>query len=234
MGKHLFKSGELKNITFCCQDCGGLICIKTAIHGNGRCYSCRIKDKENNIQIKNITFCCQDCGNKIIANTALYGDGRCAFCCRKKEKHPLFGKKHSLKTKLRMSEAQKGRKVSEETRQKISLNNKGKQCGENSPCWNPNISNEERINKRHIPQNIIWIQQVFKRDNYNCQCCNKNGGTLNAHHLEGYHWCKELRFEVSNGVTLCKDCHDTFHKKFRNGNNTKEQFYQFQKELKNG
>jgi len=142
MGKHLFKSGELKKITFCCQDCGGLICIKTAIHGNGRCYSCRIKDKESNIQIKNITFCCQDCGNKIGSNSALYGDGRCAFCCRKKEKHPLFGKKHSLETKLKMSKSGVGHKVSKKVRLKISKSRKGKYCGKNSHNWNPNISNE--------------------------------------------------------------------------------------------
>jgi len=99
--------------------------------------------------------------------------------------------------------------------------------GENNNNWNDNLSIEERLNGRMLKKNYIWIKSVFKKDDYICQCCRQKGCSLEAHHLEGYHWCKELRFEVSNGVTLCKDCHKEFHHLFGNKWNTSEQFYQF-------
>ena len=101
--------------------------------------------------------------------------------------------------------------------------------GKNNARWNINLSDEERLQERDIQENTYWIKKVLKRDKHNCQCCGEkgNGHNLNVHHLEGYHWCKELRFEVSNGITLCKTCHKSFHKDFSNAWNTSEQFYQF-------
>jgi len=121
----------------------------------------------------------------------------------------------------------------------ISLNNflRGWRCkkcaiirnsGEKNSQWNSNKTNEERVIERKLIENSEWIQKVLKRDNYTCQRCNDNKGhNLNAHHLEGYHWCIELRFELSNGVTLCEKCHSQFHKLFGFKWNTSEQFYQF-------
>ena len=43
-------------------------------------------------------------------------------------------------------------------------------------------------------------------------------GTLNAHHLDSYHDHKELRYDINNGITLCKSCHREFHK-YIGGNN---------------
>lgn len=50
---------------------------------------------------------------------------------------------------------------------------------------------------------------------------------LKAHHLDGYNWCKEKRFDISNGVTCCDRCHKLFHKIYGRGKNTKEQFIEF-------
>ena len=50
-----------------------------------------------------------------------------------------------------------------------------------------------------------------------------------AHHLDGFHWCKEHRFDVENGITLCNDCHRDFHFYYGSKHNTEHQFklYQF-------
>ena len=74
---------------------------------------------------------------------------------------------------------------------------------------------------------------VFEKYDYTCKCCGKRGGNLVAHHLEGYNWCIEKRFDVDNGVVLCDKCHKLFHKEYGYGNNTKEQFNIFlKKEIK--
>lgn len=67
-----------------------------------------------------------------------------------------------------------------------------------------------------------------------CQCCKGTSKNLNAHHLNGYHWFVEGRFNVENGITLCEDCHKQFHKLYGMRNNTKEQFEEFKIKYKNG
>lgn len=56
-----------------------------------------------------------------------------------------------------------------------------------------------------------WRKAVFERDNYTCQCCGKRGGKLRAHHIERYRNCIEKRTVLSNGVTLCDECHKKLH-----------------------
>jgi len=76
------------------------------------------------------------------------------------------------------------------------------------------INGRERKSKKYKD----WRTSVFERDNYICQKCgNKNGNgktvILNVDHIKPFAYYPELRFEISNGVTLCESCHkrtDTF------------------------
>lgn len=103
--------------------------------------------------------------------------------------------------------------------------------GENNPNWNPDKTREQRQKDRKILENTKWIRSVFERGNYTCKCCGKRGGDIVAHHLDGYNWCIEKRFDVDNGVVLCDKCHKLFHRKYGYGNNTKEQFNIFKKNM---
>jgi endogenous inhibitor of DNA gyrase (YacG/DUF329 family) len=55
-----------------------------------------------------------------------------------------------------------------------------------------------------------WRKEVFKRDNYLCKKCGKEG-YLHAHHIKHYADNTELRFDINNGITLCEKCHGEIH-----------------------
>lgn len=99
--------------------------------------------------------------------------------------------------------------------------------GENSWNWNNDKSQEEREIQRKIEGYADWRRKVFERDWYTCQCCEEKNGRIVAHHLDGYDWCKERRLDVSNGITLCKECHKNFHSLYGYGKNTEKQFIEY-------
>lgn len=103
-----------------------------------------------------------------------------------------------------------------------------KQSGEAHWNYNPALTEEDR-QKRDLYNGEIrkWRDRVYKRDNYTCVICEVHSHDLNAHHLNSWDVYKDQRFDVRNGVTLCKDCHLLFHSKYGFGNNTKEQFIEF-------
>lgn len=79
--------------------------------------------------------------------------------------------------------------------------------GPDHPLWEGKTSKLRQIRKSY--RMILWRKAVFERDNYTCQMCNKRGGILNADHIKPFAYCPELRFDISNGRTLCKSCHLT-------------------------
>src|SRR5690606_4838553 len=74
--------------------------------------------------------------------------------------------------------------------------------------------------ENHIIRNStnikIWRAKVFERDDFTCKHCHTIGGILHAHHIKFFADYPQLRFDVSNGITLCKNCHINEHKRLRN------------------
>jgi 5-methylcytosine-specific restriction endonuclease McrA len=60
---------------------------------------------------------------------------------------------------------------------------------------------------RHSVEMKAWRAAVFKRDNHTCTACGKRGGDMHADHIQPFSLFPELRFELSNGRTLCVPCH---------------------------
>jgi hypothetical protein len=79
-----------------------------------------------------------------------------------------------------------------------------------NPNWKGGVGSINQIERRSNKFKE-WRIQVFERDKYTCQDCNKIGGTLHAHHILPFATHKELRFDVNNGKTLCFKCHKTYH-----------------------
>lgn len=89
--------------------------------------------------------------------------------------------------------------------------------GSNSYLWNEKLTNEHREKDRSLfpKDRKEWINSIYARDNYTCQKCQTKGGKLNAHHILPYSLFPEVRFDVENGVTFCKRCHQQYHSMFK-------------------
>lgn len=90
--------------------------------------------------------------------------------------------------------------------------------GKDHPRWK-NLPEEEKAYKQRDRSKKIykdWRNAVFIRDDYTCQFCNKRGGYIEADHIKGWSEFPELRFEVDNGRTLCRECHKKTFKFHRN------------------
>lgn len=73
-----------------------------------------------------------------------------------------------------------------------------------------------------------WAGIVKTRDNNTCQVCSlkRKKKDMDAHHLEAQSSRPDLRYEVNNGITLCKPDHQEFHRIYGR-NNTTEQFIDY-------
>lgn len=153
---------------------------------------------------------------------------RCVNCTR--VKNPTYnkgrvstfkGKKHTKETKARLSAAKKGKpspmkgkKHSIETRIKISkaLRKNAKKGKESHSYKDGKLV--ERRGQRFSMEYKRWRFDVYSRDKFTCQNCGDNrGGNLNAHHIKHFATHPNLRFEISNGITLCESCHEKEHSK---------------------
>jgi endogenous inhibitor of DNA gyrase (YacG/DUF329 family) len=97
----------------------------------------------------------------------------------------------------------------EEQRKRVSL----RSSGQNSNFWKGGITSTNVLIRNSVKYSR-WRAEVFEIDNYTCWICNQWGGILRAHHLKRFSGYPELRFEISNGLTLCDFCHRTYTTNF--------------------
>lgn len=124
--------------------------------------------------------------------------------------NPMYGKPRSAKNSeavlrsIRGNRWMVGRKLSEETRKKMSE----ARMGDKHWNWRGGIT-PINLRIRSSRKYIEWRDSVYRRDNYTCLWCRKRGVELNADHIKPFAFFPELRFELSNGRTLCAVCHNT-------------------------
>lgn len=86
--------------------------------------------------------------------------------------------------------------------------------GENHWNWKGGLTPENQ-RQRSSTQARAWRKAIFERDEYTCRVCGKRGGNLNAHHIKPWAKYETLRFDITNGITLCEECHKKIHKRKR-------------------
>jgi len=144
-------------------------------------------------------------------------DCGCTACRAKRKElvgssNPMFGKNGSEYQKIRVREAQLGKRKSEEAVQKSVDTKKKNGCydgrwiGPENPNWTGGL------NLPYGPEFDNTLKEsVRKRDNYQCQLCGLTeeehlvilGCSLNVHHID----YDKLHNILSNLISLCKQCH---------------------------
>lgn len=103
----------------------------------------------------------------------------------------------------------KGKKMSLELRKKLRQSHLGKKLSPEHIAKLSGRKPERRTNiKRWSVWNREWAIAVKERDKWTCQHCGlKDKEKLQAHHIVPWEKSIELRFDINNGITLCKSCH---------------------------
>ncbi|MCA9313340.1 HNH endonuclease [Candidatus Saccharibacteria bacterium] len=84
---------------------------------------------------------------------------------------------------------------------------KGYKAGENHYNWKGGIT-PANVKIRTSAEYNEWRRSVFARDNFLCVLGGEpHGNKLEADHIKPFSKYPELRFDINNGRTLCKDCH---------------------------
>lgn len=82
--------------------------------------------------------------------------------------------------------------------------------GENNHNWNPDLTDEDREDKRITTEYRGFVRSIFVRDSFACCICGSNS-PIHAHHLNSYAEHPDQRLDKNNAVTLCQDHHREFH-----------------------
>lgn len=149
----------------------------------------------------------------------------------------IKGTKHKEKSKKIMKKAHKGEHHSLESEFKKGHTawNKGKKLGKGfypprnlewlkeyqfkSGKLHPNWKNAKSRPFHGGKKYIEWRMKVFIRDNFTCQFSGIRGGYLEAHHIKSWVKFPELRYKVSNGITLSQEYHKLANKIQRKNEN---------------
>lgn len=230
-----------KSVMWKCQcDCGNVVAVdgRNLRHGKtkscGHCNDLRVGDRFGRLTIverigsdkrgESLWLCKCDCGNEKIVTPTNLRNGSTKSC----------GCLRSEKSRERMKEQTKEQWQDEDYRKMRSEKCREQMSGEKSPHYNPNLTDEDRQDRRYIQGYSEWKQEVKRQANYTCDCCGKRGVKLNSHHLNNYKDNPNKRTDVSNGVCLCEQCHKDFHA-YMGGYKVpcaKEDYYKFKEERK--
>ncbi|HEX9595278.1 MAG TPA: HNH endonuclease [Anaerolineales bacterium] len=116
--------------------------------------------------------------------------------------------RHGIEARPTGAEKGHKRNDSDEVRHKMALAKRDRFIGSDNPNWRGGITLKDPERNRYRAK--MWVKAVKDRDGWKCTKCNSTDN-LHAHHIK--RWCDypDLRYDVSNGATLCHPCHEAAH-----------------------
>jgi hypothetical protein len=164
-----------------CAQCGQDFVIRNS--KSVYCESCRMPS-------------CEVCGNRFLRSDK--GENR---VCSTKCSYASGKRKKRSRTMLTCAYCQK-------TFSSQTGHLSAKYCGRK--CKTLASRKPDTDKKRNSYKYRQWRDAVYIRDNYTCQQCG-NTGAIQAHHIKEWKDHLELRYDPSNGITLCNTCHENIH-----------------------
>jgi len=122
----------------------------------------------------------------------------------------MLGKKHTEETKRKMSKSKVG--IVPVFSKEARASQRAKMTRENHPNWKGGCDTDNRLLRKTCDFQA-WRKKVFERDNYTCIICGERGGELNPHHILPFADYPQYRFDIDNGMTLCREHHYNLHTK---------------------
>jgi len=168
-----------------------------------------------------VEIICKQCKKKFEVqnhrkNTAKFCSYKCRSQYQKKFKKGKNSPKWKKESHIKLICAQCGEEYDELIQRKERSHFCSKKCkykweSENrikEKRYNWKGGNKRRNEGYYNSKYKKWRSAVFERDNWTCQTCRSRGVYLEAHHIKSWAEYPELRFDIDNGVALCKDCHN--------------------------
>jgi len=143
----------------------------------------------------------------LMGNTNRLGNV-CSEETKRKISQANKGRKRSKESRKRMSISARGKKLSDETKEKIRSWQIGRKhpwalSGEKSPNWRGGIS----LELYPLGWDKTFKEQIRQRDGYKCQICGvpeiECNGKLHVHHID----YNKANLNIGNLTSLCRSCH---------------------------
>lgn len=83
--------------------------------------------------------------------------------------------------------------------------------GAKSHLYKVHLTEQDRVARRNLVGLRQWRSAIFVMFDFECDLCDRSNCRLEAHHLNSWAAHPEQRFDLMNGVALCRECHNQFH-----------------------
>lgn len=188
------------------------------------CISCNVPTTKNHNKCRS----CSNTGSKRLEKTRRkmssikkqqYKQGLLINAFKAGKDNPMYGKHPSPETSEKKRQSMK-RLISEGKLTSLFKEGHTPWLKNKTAEEDPRILNQENhwhwkggisptyVKIRNSIETKQWREKVFKRDHWICRECEQVGGKLRPHHIRPFAKYPDLRFDVNNGITLCKKCHD--------------------------
>ena len=192
----IFRSGGLKprRKRFCSRSCYLMVWEI----GNKKCRNCNLLF--NHKSLRKRIFCSRECSNRFnVTKRKKQEKLNCISCTRSFNRSPSHVSGINF----------------------CSNNCYFKWCKLNAPKsknhwnWRGGIT-PVNVLIRNCGEYKSWRISVFRRDFFTCVFCGYNGKHIEADHIKPFSIFPELRFDINNGRTLCRNCHIEVTRKYKN------------------